>query len=534
MDNQEYWQRRSLKDAARNINLTEDFINNRLKKYYKETQKEIEQALNDFYKRFADKNNITLAEAKRRLKDLDFDKINFEALSEDAAAISKEIKELKNKLPAETLEVMENYQASLDKMLNAYSQKGQITRLELLNAEIEKTLVKLFGNGQISIYNMLADTYKDSYYRSIYNVQTAFGIGVDFIKPNEAVIQKAVTKSWCKTNYSKKIWGHRKQLAEDLRSHITQGLIQGLSEAEMSKKLAKDLNVSLSNAKRLARTESSYIHNQVSLDTYEEYAGIEKYRFLATLDYKTSPICQDLDGKIFYKEEAQVGVNFPPMHPNCRSTTTVYFDGDEIGTRAARGANGKSYEVPADMTYKEWFDSLEETEQGKMRLKLKKERNKTNDKEQFERYKKALGDKAPKNLAVFQKIKYTNSEAWEKLELDYKDQKIKDFLKSDKQIKTILEDKQGKHIKGHKNYIEGRSYLLITAEEAQKLVNNYAGTGKILRTRKGEFDNKEEIFLNKNIGVVIDLNGNEVITNKFKIHYAKKGTHIVPTLKEEE
>lgn len=374
MDNQEYWQRRSLEDAARNINLTEDFINNRLKKYYKETQKEIEQALNDFYKRFADKNNITLAEAKRRLKDLDFDKINFEALSEDAAAISKEIKELKNKLPAETLEVMESYQASLDKMLNAYSQKGQITRLELLNVEIEKTLVKLFGNGQISIYNMLADTYKDSYYRSIYNVQTAFGIGVDFIKPNEAVIQKSVTKSWCKTNYSKKIWGHRKQLAEDLRSHITQGLIQGLSEEEMSKKLAKDLNVSLSNAKRLARTESNYIHNQVSLDTYEEYAGIEKYRFLATLDYKTSPICQDLDGKIFYKEEAQVGVNFPPMHPNCRSTTTVYFDGDEIGTRAARGANGKSYEVPADMTYKEWFDSLEETEQGKMRLKLKNER----------------------------------------------------------------------------------------------------------------------------------------------------------------
>ncbi len=325
MNNQAYWQKRSLEDAARNINLTEDFINDRLKKYYKEAQKEIEEALNDFYKRFADENNITLVEAKRRLKDLDFEKIDFEALSEDAATVSKEIKQLKNKLPTETLEVMESYQSELDKMLNAYSKKGEITRLELLNAEIEKTLVKLFNTEQVSIYNLLSNTYKDSYYRSIYNVQTAFGIGVDFIKPNEAVIQKSVTKSWCKTNYSEKIWGHRKQLAEDLRSHITQGLIQGLGEDEMSKKLSKDLNVSLSNAKRLARTESNYIHNQVSLDTYEEYAGIEQYRFLATLDYKTSPVCQKLDGKVFYKKETQVGVNFPPMPPNCRSTTTVYY-----------------------------------------------------------------------------------------------------------------------------------------------------------------------------------------------------------------
>ena len=419
MDSQEYWQRRSLEDAARRINLTEDFINDNLKKYYKEAQKEIKQALNEFYKRFADENNITLAEAKRRLKDLDFEKINFEALSEDAGIIAKEIRQLKDKLPDETLKAMESHQAELDKILNAYSKKGEITRLELLDAEIEKTLIKLFNNEQISIYNLLADTYKDGYYRSIYNVQTSFGVGVDFVKPNEAVIQKSVTKSWCKTNYSEKIWGHKKQLAKDLRSHITQGLIQGLGEDEMSKKLAKDLGVSLSNAKRLARTESNYIHNQASLDTYEEYAGIEQYRFLATLDYKTSPICQDLDGKIFSKKEAQVGVNFPPMHPNCRSTITVYFEGDEVGTRAARRSNGKGYEVPADMTYKEWFNNLEETEQGKMKLKLKKERNKTNDKEQFEKYKEILGDEAPKNLAAFQNLKYNKPEKYAELKKLY-------------------------------------------------------------------------------------------------------------------
>jgi len=50
------------------------------------------------------------------------------------------------------------------------------------------------------------------------------------------------------------------------------------------------------------------------------------------------------------------GRNYPPMHPNCRSTTVVYFgdEDDDPGVRIARGADGKTYEVPGDMSYAEW------------------------------------------------------------------------------------------------------------------------------------------------------------------------------------
>lgn len=111
--------------------------------------------------------------------------------------------------------------------------------------------------------------------------------------------------------------------------------------------------------------------------------------------------------------------------------------------------------------------------------------------------------------------------------------KSREFIKSDAQPKKILEGKQGKHILGHNNYTEGRSYLTISLDEAQEFINKYAGTGEIRLNSNGEWDEKEIIKVDKNIGVdVNNKTGEESITNRFKVHYSKKGTHIVPMRKE--
>ncbi|XZI40736.1 polymorphic toxin type 50 domain-containing protein [Clostridium perfringens] len=107
----------------------------------------------------------------------------------------------------------------------------------------------------------------------------------------------------------------------------------------------------------------------------------------------------------------------------------------------------------------------------------------------------------------------------------------REFIKNNQPLKIEV-GKQGKHILGHNNYIEGRSYLTISLEEAQELINKYAGTGEIKTNLKGEWDKKETISVDKEIGVNLNIStGEETPTNKFKIHYSKKGTHIVPTLK---
>lgn len=115
-----------------------------------------------------------------------------------------------------------------------------------------------------------------------------------------------------------------------------------------------------------------------------------------------------------------------------------------------------------------------------------------------------------------------------------RDEPIRDKIRSNEIIKNIESGKQGKHILGHNNYTLGRSYLTITEKEAQELVNEHAGTGRISRDRKGSWNNKEIITVNRDIGVDVGLETGEATpTNRFVIHYSKRGTHIVPVRKEE-
>jgi SPP1 gp7 family putative phage head morphogenesis protein len=66
----------------------------------------------------------------------------------------------------------------------------------------------------------------------------------------------------------------------------------------------------------IARTESTRVANQGTLDNYEN-KKVEKVRWLAVNDENTSDICQENNGKVFTIDEAQ---GLIPAHINCRST----------------------------------------------------------------------------------------------------------------------------------------------------------------------------------------------------------------------
>lgn len=120
------------------------------------------------------------------------------------------------------------------------------------------------------------------------------------------------------------------------------------------------------------------------------------------------------------------------------------------------------------------------------------------------------------------------SEVLKQKELNAKIKETREYIRTSQPLEIEV-GKQGKHILGHNNYIEGRSYLTISLEEAQELINKYAGTGEIKTNSKGEWDRKETIKTDKEIGVNVSiLDGSENRTKSFKIHYSKKGTHIVP------
>ena len=110
---------------------------------------------------------------------------------------------------------------------------------------------------------------------------------------------------------------------------------------------------------------------------------------------------------------------------------------------------------------------------------------------------------------------------------------IRELIRSPATSKQLNLGNQNKHIPGANGYIEGRSYLYGTLADAQALVDRWHGTGEIRFTSRGEWVQKEFVTAAENIGVCIDpATGQGMPTNRFAIHYGKKGTHIVPARRE--
>lgn len=258
----------------------------------------------------------------------------------------------------------------------------------------------------------------------------------------------------------------------------------------------------------------------------------------------TCPVCAPLEGRVYSK--SGTNPDYPPLtvafgkvdpygsndlsntylniHPNCLHSLVKYTTIGKSTERIQKDKDFSSIEknpLSRDPRTKKQIAAYREKEKNRQRL--------LRDMKQHKEYRSILGNDVPKDFAKFRELKYNNSEKWDKFHSLYQDDKLKKKIRSPEVNKTIEEGKQGKHILGQKNYKDGRSYLKVSAEEAQRLVDQYAGTGQIKRDSKGHWTNKEFVSADHIIGVVVDANTGETIeTSRFSIHYSKNGVHIVP------
>jgi SPP1 gp7 family putative phage head morphogenesis protein len=125
-----------------------------------------------------------------------------------------------------------------------------------------------------------------------------------------------------------------------------------------------------SDISTLVRTSIQHVSNTARMATYEANKDIiQGYRWVSTLDSRTTAICRSLDGRVF-----ELGVGpMPPIHPNCRSITVPEIVGS-IELRKSILRSSKDGPVPASMTYYEWLKtqpaSFQDAVLGKTRGKL--------------------------------------------------------------------------------------------------------------------------------------------------------------------
>ena len=337
MRNAEYWAERALNEllmGERSVLEYEDA----LLQAYTIALREIKKDIDAFFTRYAKQHKISYAEARKRLT-------------------TPELKEFQTLVDRWLAEARAGrWSSEYIKYLEKLAGSKYVSRLEMLEADVRYQIELIEQGKYIDMTNLLSINYLAAYYDRSYTLAHGAEIAVRFNAVSRAGVEKAVKSKWSQYRYDQTIWNDRDKLVRTLSTIIPQSFSRGLSSNQLGDMIAKEMGASRNRGRTLARTEVNYICNQADLDAYK-MAGIEKYGYLATLDLRTSEICRSLDGTIHKVSQAQVGVNFPPMHPNCRSTTVPHFEDQEVEERVARDEDGRTIRVPRKMTQEEYINT---------------------------------------------------------------------------------------------------------------------------------------------------------------------------------
>lgn len=335
-----YWEKRSTELMLRLEKGTENTIES-LIQVYEQATKNINKEIKDIFKNYAKdsglKKEILLQLLSKKETDTHYKNL---------------------------LEVINNYITDKDikkKLLaqyNAPAYSYRISRYQALQDNINVELKRLADLEQNITQIRYVDTIKEGYYHNIYDVQKGLNLGFSFTQMNTKTIKMLLAENWIdKSNFSKRIWKNNEKLGNYLKTNLTADTMSGKSIQKISSELSNYMDVGLYNATTLVRTEVNHFANEAEMLSYEE-CGIEKYRFIATLDNVTCEHCGELDNKVFYLKDRVAGKNYPPIHPNDRCTTVAEFDNNVIEglTRRAKDENGNTILVPQNMNYKEWYN----------------------------------------------------------------------------------------------------------------------------------------------------------------------------------
>lgn len=397
-----YWERRQVQNMYQYMEKAEDAAD-QIAKLYQKASGYISHQADAVFEKYQTKHSLTEAEAYQLINQL-----------QDRTSLDELLQKLRNG---------EGNKKELLEKLEAPAYQARLERLKQLQNQLDQIMTEVYDQEKQKNRSHYVDLGNEAYYRSIFDIQQQAEAAFGFSYISAKQIESAINRKWSGKNYSERIWKNTRLLAQELKQELLINLVTGRTNREVAEIIQNKFGKGASVARRLVRTESNYLAAELNFQAYEE-CGVEKYQYLATLDLRTSEICRSLDGKLFLVKDRQAGVNCPPMHPWCRSTTISVVDEALIAKMqrfAIDPATGKRIKVPRSMNYEQWYNKYV---QGKPEVELeeKKLKNRAADRSQHQKYRQLLGGDIPEKLDDFQKMKYNNSERWQFTKLDYQRQ----------------------------------------------------------------------------------------------------------------
>ena len=339
-----YWEDRA---AGRMVSYTAkaESTADTLGKAYYATARYLQGEANDVFNAFTDKFELSIAEAETMLKNAP-NKSMFEQMKTALATCNDKQRK-----------------QELETLLSSPAYAHRIGRLNDLDSKISDMCSRL-ANAEIGVdTEHFGDIIQSAYMQTVFDVTKGTDYRAAFDLIPESRVKAILSTNWSGQMFSQRVWDNTNALADGLKHDMLVGIMAGKSEQHMADDIMSRCGVGAFEARRLVRTETTCVANMAELYGYKEL-DIDEYEFSACLDSRTSDLCRELDGKVFKRNSAQAGVNLPPMHPFCRSTTLPVLPSEEdLDKELAELCD----EIGADVGFDEWERNLQQGEDGKWR-----------------------------------------------------------------------------------------------------------------------------------------------------------------------
>lgn len=312
MDNAEYWRKRAIEREEQWHKKSQETIEKELALQYEATLHHLNKEIESLYAKFAKDNAISMHKARELIQGSEHRVWRMD-IEEYIKAIDK------------------TSDKGLLRELNTLAMRSRISRLDKLYGETLMELDKLGRYTSERTRQFLHDAYEKNRTDTAKDYLTK-GKGPVNVKVDPKRIEDVLRHPWSGKVYSQRIWRGMDRLSKAIKEEIVNGVHRGDSIDKMTKRIQERMEVSRRDAVRLVRTEMSYVNNQAALDSIKG-AKMKYFRFIATIDKRTSTACKDHNDHVYAIEDAQIGTNVPPLHPHCRSTIAGTLRGPAIDSK---------------------------------------------------------------------------------------------------------------------------------------------------------------------------------------------------------
>ena len=291
--------------------------------------KHIADEVDAFYLRYADRNGVSIREARKRADAMDI-----------TDYLQKAGEAVRNK----------DFSDEAEEWLRVYNLKMSTSRLELEKAKINLELLKMYSEIDSIANEQLEQARLDEIARQsdlIAEYERQAGIlGNSVGKPTER-LTGVINADFYGANFSERIWsrtGHYASLRKELFKSLNNLSVDMMGYRKERNRLMRIFNTSKYESMRLIRTE----HQRVNMQVQHEMAvqnNFTHYTYVA--EAGACPHCASLAGKSFKMEDYEMGVTAPLLHPLCRCS--IYHHIEMVYT------NGRKTTDDMDIASKEDF-----------------------------------------------------------------------------------------------------------------------------------------------------------------------------------